>query len=182
MMEHWVVQTIIMFVAIEAITEIIVEGDIFFNFRNFLARKNPGFLGKLFSCGYCVSVWVAVPFGLAISIRHTILLSLFPEICKEVFEVYFAIILCVGSVFFMHRISNVVHEFFKRFFDRYPFVLLHQKVKMSDALEAPPLSEAKERTEALEAPEIPETLSEAKESTQEAQDDTTEKSHGTTST
>jgi len=152
-----ILEIIVMIVAIEAITEIIVDGDIFFKVRNFLARINPWFLGELLKCGYCLSVWVAIPFGLAIGIRYTNLSTFYPQ---GWYNIYYSIVLCVAWLFFIHRISNVVHELFKRLFDRYPFVLLHQKVHMGDT---------------PEAPDIASEPSELKESTTEAQSDTTEK-------
>jgi hypothetical protein len=35
------------------------------------ARAGPGPLGELMDCFYCLSIWVAVPFGLALSGRRS---------------------------------------------------------------------------------------------------------------
>jgi hypothetical protein len=40
------------------ITNILVFGSIFDNWRNFWQKINPGFFGKLFSCPLCLSTWV----------------------------------------------------------------------------------------------------------------------------
>ena len=168
-----ILEAIVMFVAVEAITEIIVDGDIFFKIRNFLARINPWFLGELLKCGYCLSVWVAIPFGLAIGVKYVMTYTEYTNLLKllhlnnEICNYYYIIVLCVAFVFFTHRISNVIHESFKRFFDRYPFVLLHQQVNMSDTPEAPDVAKEQAKTQ---------------ESTTETQDDTMEKSDGSADT
>lgn len=50
-------QLILAIIATEAITEILLHSDLFTRPRNFL--KRAWFFRKIFSCGWCLSVWVA---------------------------------------------------------------------------------------------------------------------------
>lgn len=95
-------------IATEAVIEIIVESKFFMGLRAWLTKKNPGFLGKLFSCGYCMSVWFGLlglvlpgePIGLWLD--HPIAWWLD----------------CVIRIMVLHRLSNVHHELLQRWFDR----------------------------------------------------------------
>ena len=121
-------------VAVEACTEVIVASSLFFPIRDWFSRPAPeeracdhpiqatndpyvcrykrgwvavfGWwvrhkIGELISCGYCTSVWVA-----AIASYYTGYTSLW----------MFAI-----KTFVIHRVSNLVHELFARWFSRSPF-------------------------------------------------------------
>ena len=111
-------ELLMMVIAVEAITEILVQGDIFIGIRNKLATINPGFLGKLVGCGYCVSVWVAIPFALAYYLYHG--------------TNFYLIMMIITIIFTIHRLSNLIHELFKRWFDRYPLVFHLLKQDLSD--------------------------------------------------
>ena len=112
------IDLLLIIIAVEAITEIIIDGDIFIKPRNWLAKLNPGFLGKLLGCGYCLSVWIAIPFG--------IIYSIYPN------TIYYKVMMITVLIFIIHRLSNIIHDLFKRWFLRQPLVLhlLKQKVKV----------------------------------------------------
>lgn len=96
-------------IATEAITEIIVNSEIFSGLRKFLSKSN--FFGTLVNCGYCMSVWVAL---------GTI------WVLPKLFEiVLFDIII---KVFVIHRLSNLWHELIRRWLDRYPLTLVVHKI------------------------------------------------------
>lgn len=94
-------------VYVEAMTEIIIESDIFFEVRNSLTRRN-NYFGKLFSCGYCMSVWVSASIAWALDGVIT----------------GFVLFDFVVKLFVLHRLSNVLHELWRRWFDRVPFVMV----------------------------------------------------------
>ena len=96
----------------EALVEILVESDIFFKLRNLIVKVNPGFLGKLVICGYCMSIWCAV------------LAWFLPGALTGIFVLDVLVrTLC------LHRMSNVLHELFVRWFKRLPLVIVFNQVK-----------------------------------------------------
>ncbi len=100
------IEWILAIICVEAVTEIIVESSIFIWFRNLLTKIWP-FLGELISCGYCASVWVAATIGWCLP--------------GEVSGII--IVDAIIKIFVLHRVSNILHEGFSRWFDRYPIVL-----------------------------------------------------------
>ena len=104
-------------VAVEAVTEIVVSSDmpLILWFRDKCARYNPMFLGKMFSCGYCMSVWIAAMVAWALPGHLTN---------------YFVVDVII-KVFVLHRCSNVLHEAFSRWFKRLPFEFVLTKVEAS---------------------------------------------------
>jgi hypothetical protein len=53
-----VMQFIIFILLAYGITNIIVFGSIFKEFRDFFEKNNPNFFGMLFTCPLCLSTWV----------------------------------------------------------------------------------------------------------------------------
>ena len=98
-------------IAVEAITEIIVNGDIFQDLRGWISRNSP-FFGMLVSCGYCLSVWTAMLFAGSIP---------FKIIDVAVFDY-------VIKLFVLHRLSNVAHEAIIRFLHRMPKQVVVTKI------------------------------------------------------
>jgi hypothetical protein len=97
-------------IATEAITEIVVSSDmpLILWFRNLAAKHNPRFFGKLLGCGYCFSVWTALVLSWALPghlVQH------------EILDI-------IIKTFVLHRLSNVLHEGFIRWFKRLPFELV----------------------------------------------------------
>ena len=94
------IKIILLILATEAITEIIVSGDIFSTFREYVWKINS-FFGKLINCGYCLSVWVSAL--LTIPIYNGL-----------------ELIYLIPLVFAIHRLSNVWHEFIVKWLKRLP--------------------------------------------------------------
>jgi hypothetical protein len=89
--------------AVEAFTEIIVNGDIFQDLRGWISRKSP-FYGMLVTCGYCLSVWTSMLFAGSIP---------FKIVPYVVFDYIIKLLV-------LHRLSNVVHELIIRLLNRIP--------------------------------------------------------------
>jgi len=89
---------IIALILTEAISEIIVDSMIFSRIRlKLLGPREDRFLGKLFTCGYCMSVWVGVAMAYLFKIKGA-----FPYM-GDFEPVIWGLIL--------HRASNVTHVF-----------------------------------------------------------------------
>lgn len=101
-------------IATEAITEIIVSSVLLEPLRDRLKKfkKWPwSWLAYLIHCGYCSSVWVS--FILVLPLPRIDILPIFFDVCIKAMVV--------------HRMSNLVHELFKRWFDRHPIsIVLHR--------------------------------------------------------
>lgn len=104
------IQWLFIVIAVEAIVEIVVSSRIFMPFNNWVAVKSS-FLGSLLDCGYCFSVWVAIPFGVFCPGEITGILAL--DILIKIMVI--------------HRISNLWHEFLARWFERHPWVFVLNK-------------------------------------------------------
>ena len=112
---------LIAIIYVEAATEIVVGSDLFLRFR-MLVGKIP-FLGKLLSCGYCLSVWVS--FTVCWAVPGDIIKNLYDSPYAYVFD-------CFVKALVLHRLSNLFHEGVKRWLDRYPWVLSISKTEMID--------------------------------------------------
>jgi hypothetical protein len=108
-MKEWIAAV----VAVEAVVEIVISSDLFLTFRAWVTKVNPGFLGKLFACGYCLSVWVAAV--AAIFIPGQITGDPIPDM--------------VLKWLVLHRVSNAHHELLSRYFKRLPLVVVFNFVK-----------------------------------------------------
>lgn len=104
----YVLRWLITIIAVEAVVEIFVQSEIFIKVRIFFSKLNPSFLGKLFTCGYCMSVWVSA------TIAWTL-----PGTLTE-----YQILDIIIKTFVLHRLSNVLHEALSRWFKRLPFELV----------------------------------------------------------
>ena len=98
-------------ITVEAVVEIVVASKLFLNFRAFMV-KNYGLFGELFTCGYCFSVWVAAAFAWSLPGQFT-----------EYYYIDLAI-----KIFTVHRLSNILHELFSRWFKRLPKVIITQNI------------------------------------------------------
>ncbi len=110
-MIHTCVIYIILSITIEALTEIIVFSELFLKLRVLVSKINPSFLGKLLSCGYCLSIWVSIPivFFVPGHIVDNYVIDLFIK------------------WMILHRFSNIAHEGIRRWITRAPFVFIIQK-------------------------------------------------------
>jgi hypothetical protein len=118
-MVDFLLQWILAIIYVESLTEILIESELLFGFRNYLYKLSPGFLGKLFTCGYCMSIWIAISAAWAL-----------PGNISQV-----AWFDCVLRIFVLHRLSNILHELFSRWFKRLPWhvVLVKQAVLDDDS-------------------------------------------------
>jgi len=120
---------------IEAVVEIEVESELFKAIR---ARLMPSehsrfitirwYINGLFSCGYCLSVWVSAIVALFVPTKfiNDGMGSLLSEIvdCPIIFMVSSYII----SVFVLHRFSNCLHELIHRWINRMPYIMAFRPV------------------------------------------------------
>lgn len=93
---------ILVLFAVEAVTEIIGESDLFAPLRSLL--KPVPWLGRLLDCRYCISVWAGLVGGLAFHFR-------------EIPAVWI-----VTAGFSLHRMANVLHEVLYRWLERMPIL------------------------------------------------------------
>ena len=103
----FVLVVIALAIATEALTELLVKSLIFQDFREKIHLLGISFLSKVFSCGYCFSVW---------SSKFLVLLSFilyFNEITFSTCILYFLVVLVV------HRLSNYIHNINDKYFDKY---------------------------------------------------------------
>jgi hypothetical protein len=105
-------QWVALIIAIEALTEIIVDSKIMLPLRNWLTKVNPGFLGELVKCGYCFSVWPSFPAAFILQ--------------GDIFGIFILDIFIKWML--LHRLSNVFHGVISRIFNRQPFHLVHQRI------------------------------------------------------
>lgn len=101
---------------VEAITEIIISSEILFRFRNFITKLNRNILGKLVSCGYCMSVWVSILIAWSL-----------PGCITSIW-----LLDVIIKIFILHRCSNVIHELFSRWFKRLPWYVIVAKNQIDD--------------------------------------------------
>lgn len=101
---------ILAIICVEAITEILVQSDLFFEVRDWIGRKSNK-LATLVTCGYCTSVWVAA--------------IIIGGIIAEWYIIGIAI-----KIFALHRLSNIFHALIKRRLDGEPiqFVIIKDEV------------------------------------------------------
>lgn len=106
-------------ICIEAITEIITQSDLLFNFRNKICNSigSDSKLCTLVTCGYCLSVWVSIPFALFL-----------PGQLVEFILIDFII-----KTFSLHRLSNLFHAVLIRRIEGVPvqLVLIKDEVRKS---------------------------------------------------
>lgn len=102
-------------IAVEAITEILVESEIFRWPRETLARAN-GLIGTLVHCGYCTSVWVSAALSWAFV---TCAWAIVPN-----FWVSFIV-----TTFVLHRLSNLWHELTSKWLNRRPITFAVHKTE-----------------------------------------------------
>lgn len=142
-------------VAVEALTELITSSSITFGMRDWFNRPAPEpkpcthaipasnnwdqncckkncfvrfgwwlrhFIGELLNCGYCTSVWVAL------AAAH------FAPTGKCVGCTLYAWPIFFIKVLVIHRVSNLMHELFKKWFNWTPFsfVVTHIHSKVED--------------------------------------------------
>ena len=111
--KHFFIALVISIVIIETICELVTESYFFESFREFVAKKSF-FFGLLVSCGYCLSIWVAIPFVLVIKLNLT----------NTFFDYFRAWLL-------LHRLSNYLHHFIVGLRKRETIVIKEKKDETS---------------------------------------------------
>lgn len=92
--------------ATEALVEVVVKSEIFRPLRETISKLDSKWLGKLFSCGYCFSFWIAAS-----------MVGLFPAIVLSVSGQSFV---DVGlTVLIVQRLSNVLHNIIDKWTDKF---------------------------------------------------------------
>lgn len=100
---------IIAIVFVEAVTELLLNGEIFEKARE-VAYNLSDFTAKLVACGYCASVWVSASIAWMLPIGSP-----------------YKILDIILATFVLHRLSNIFHEFVSRWLGRIPWTLqLHK--------------------------------------------------------
>lgn len=136
MIEHCI-KWILSIIAVEAVTEIIINGEIFLPIRNTLSKMSV-FLRKLLSCGYCSSVWVAASIAWALPGTVT----------------GYLVIDIIIRTFVLHRLSNLAHELFGRLFARLPFTFVFDVTRRkADEPPTSPIIEVSDGDETVPADE-----------------------------
>lgn len=91
---------------VEAVTEILINGEIFAGFRDFLHNLSD-FTSQLITCGYCLSVWVSATIAWALPLPIS----------------NYSLINFIVATFALHRLSNVTHEAIVRWLQRFPLLI-----------------------------------------------------------
>lgn len=90
-------------ITVEAITQMIIDGDIFTELRGWLSRKS-NFISRLLGCGYCFSMWPSMVLAWSVPMDVT----------------GYLLIDIVVKTFVVHRLSNWFHELMSRWLNRHP--------------------------------------------------------------
>lgn len=91
--------------AVEAVTEVAIKGEIFFRVRAFIIERNE-FLSQLVTCGYCFSFWISF------------LVCVVLEMCDELPQIHFNFFLNFIVIWIvLQRGSNMLHGAIDKYFD-----------------------------------------------------------------
>lgn len=89
----------------EAIVELVIKSEIFRPIRENIFKLGTWFQ-KLFTCGYCFSVWVALAAVNAV-----------PEVILPLSDVF--LVDSLLTVLVVHRMSNITHNVIDKWTDKY---------------------------------------------------------------
>ncbi len=104
MLTYALIQILILALLSEAITEVVVKSEMFKPVRN-LISKLGSWPEKLFSCGYCFSMWSAGAVVLVAGTSYPI--TGMPLVDLGVMSLV------------VHRLSNFIHNFNDKYLDKY---------------------------------------------------------------
>jgi hypothetical protein len=122
-MIHEIIQWVVVIIVTEALVEIVVDSKIMMPLRNWIVKKEPDFFGELIKCGYCFSVWMAIPGAFILP--------------GDIFgNWYFDLFI---KWILLHRTSNIFHGIISKIFNRQPYHVVHQKldVPINNVVEVP---------------------------------------------
>lgn len=104
MLVYLLIQVLFCIILTELITELVVKSEIFKPIRNLIFRLGNWFQ-KLFSCGYCFSVWAA--FGVVLLTQTS-----YPLTGNKVLDLGLMALV-------VHRLANVLHNVIDKWTDKY---------------------------------------------------------------
>jgi len=127
---------------VEATVEIEVSSQLFTGFRSRIVHVKwiGWYLNGLFSCGYCLSVWVSAV--AALFIQGSIItpshcfLSEFTQCVMP-----FMIADYIFKIFIIHRLANAWHELIHRWLEKIPWILAFNKIEYSNTIDMLELGE-----------------------------------------
>lgn len=117
MVVDYIIAWLLVIIATEAITEIVVDSALFEPLRGW-AIRHLLILARLINCGYCMSIWVAA--SMAWALPGGIIVTVIGGPVAIIAD-------AVIRTFVVHRLSNIWHEAIKRWLDRHPFVMVFQR-------------------------------------------------------
>lgn len=138
-MIHYIICWIAAIIFVEAVVEIEVNSVLFAGFRARIARiKLVGwYFNGLFSCGYCLSVWVSaiaaafVPGNIVLITESLLGHALTNDSTVAIILDY------VVKIFVIHRLANKWHELVYRWLERMPFILAFKNDQSTSRLNIP---------------------------------------------
>ena len=98
------IQVLLCVLLTELVTELVIKSDIFRPVRS-VFFKLGGWFSKLFSCGYCFSVWVAAG---VVFLTDTS----YPLVGKDLLDLGLMALV-------VHRLSNILHNMIDKYTDKY---------------------------------------------------------------
>jgi len=101
---YFLIQVLCCILLTEAVTELIVKSEIFKPIRNVLFKLG-NWVEKLFSCGYCFSVWAAIG---VVFLTNTS----YPLVGNDLLDLGLMSLV-------VHRLSNILHNVIDKYTDKY---------------------------------------------------------------
>jgi hypothetical protein len=130
-MIEYIIAWVAAVIFVEATVEIEVNSELFAGFRGRIIgiRWVGWYLNGLFSCGYCLSVWVSAVAALFVP-GDIITVSAFASLSKLTSgDLPFVIADYLFKIFVIHRLANIWHEVVYRWLERMPFVLAFKRAE-----------------------------------------------------
>ena len=104
MLIHLLIQVLMVVVLTELLTELVIKSAIFSPVRNVFFKLGDWFT-KLFSCGYCFSVWAALAIVLLTNTSYPLVGNHWLDLGLMALVV--------------HRLSNILHNVIDKYTDKY---------------------------------------------------------------
>jgi small basic protein len=111
-----ILELLVAVVVVEAATELVVGSAIFLPLRSYMGKWS--FTSKLFTCGYCLSVWIAALVAIVV-----------PFMVVENYLINFVI-----ETLLFHRLANFFHELLSRYFKRLPWEIVTTNIKHNEEI------------------------------------------------
>jgi len=101
---YFLVQVLFCILLTETVTELVIKSEIFEPVRN-VFFKLGSWIKKLFSCGYCFSVWAAI--GIVFLTN-----TFYPLVGNDLLDLGLMSLV-------VHRLSNILHNVIDKYTDKY---------------------------------------------------------------